>query len=335
MKLVTVVAQNEDPNVASSLFMFADSLMTSTWFTAVGADYGVAPPTQSIHVTGAAITTNQSAQQMVSYIDTAIASNPAAANDGNTFYMLYLPEGIWDLVNGSTPNTDCQYHGGYHTVMGSGVPWGMGLHCKPYTRIQGLGVVGSHEIIEAASDPSGSNGWILHGNPGQPWLGSVWTSGSQGENGDMCTGTSIYVQGYKLQRIWSNTAAKGQGDPCLPALQEAFFNTSVPQQWYPVAAGASLQIPITGYSDKATSDWLLDVGPIAGNSNGFTATIASATTTTIQGMTLPTINNARTATLNVKAPAQSGAWAIFWIYSEAYPAGSDQFHYWPVGVHVQ
>jgi hypothetical protein len=283
MKLVTVVASNEDPTVATALFGLSDSMKTGTWFQTVGADYGVQPPASSIHITGAAMTTNPSPSQMIAYINASISGHPEAAPDGNTFYMLYLPEGVWD--------TDSQGN---------------------------LGISGSHEIIEAASDPMPGQGYRMPPfSNSTPWNGSAWTYGAGGENGDLCYGTSTYSGGFKLQRIWSNTAAAGQGDPCLPATGEPFYNTSVPQAWYTVSAGGTVQVPITGYSDKPHADWIIQAAVISARVQGFSATITSPTTLTVGGTKYPSINNAKTATMTITAPnAASGSWAIFHIYSE-------------------
>lgn len=338
MTLVTIVAANEDPSVATALFNLADSLKTSTYFQTVGADYGVAPPGQSVHITGATITTDMSPSAMVSFIDAAIQGHPEAAPSSKTFYMLYLPEGYWDTDSQGNPNTNCQLgHGGYHTVTPNGNPWGMGIHCPGgLSRIQDLGITGSHEIIEAASDPQPGTGYRMPSfNASAPWTGTPWTFGAGGENGDLCFGTSTYVSGFKLQRIWSNTSAAGAGDPCLPAIGEPFYNVSAPQSWYTVPSGGTVQVPLTGYSDKKAADWIMQASPVTAKVSGFTAAITSATSLTIGGTKYPSINNGRSATLAITAPsAASGSWVIFYVYSTSTTGGSDQFHYWPVGAYI-
>lgn len=335
MTIVTIVASNEDPTVAQSLFGLADSFMTGTYFAAVGADYGLGTPSGSVHITGAAITSNPSPNQMTQYIAQSIQGHTIGPKP---FYMLYLPEGIWDTDGQGGVNTNGQLgHCGYHSVMGGGAPWGMAVHCPGLSRIQAMGVFGSHEIIEGASDPNPPSGWHMP-NPSQqqPWLSSPWTSPSQGENGDLCTGTSTYVAGFKLQRIWSNTAAARGGDPCVPAIPETYYNAFAPQGWYTVARGGSVQIPITGYSDKARSDWYVDASATSQSTSGWTLAVTGSKTATVGGRTVALINNGTSATLTVTAPnAATGSWLNLWLISESPTGGSDQYHWWPVGVHIQ
>ena len=338
MKLVTIVAANEDPSVASALFGLADTITTSAYFTTVGADYGIAPPAQSVHITGGTVSSDMTAAQMVTFISSAIQNHPEAAVSANVFYMLYLPQGYWDVTSQGT-NTNCQLgHGGYHTVTQNGTPWGMAIHCPGgLSRIQDLGISGSHEIVEAASDPQPGSGYRMPSfNAQAPWTGTPWTFGSGGENGDLCFGTSTYVSGFKLQRIWSNTAAAAGGDPCLPAIGEPFYNVSAPQSWYTVPAGGTVQVPLTGYSDKKVADWIVQAAAITSKVSGFSAAITSATSLTIGGAKYPSINNSKPATLTISAPnAASGSWVIFYVYSTSTTGGSDQFHYWPVGAYIQ
>jgi hypothetical protein len=87
-------------------------------------------------------------------------------------------------------------------------------------------VAGSHEIIEAVTDPAG-RGWpAVDTSTDSGWAWDVLLAGNE-ENGDMCTinngnGRPSASYPYLLQRGWSNHAATaGNLDPCQPDILPA------------------------------------------------------------------------------------------------------------------
>jgi len=344
MKLVTVVSSGD--TLASEIFAFADALVASQWWTTVTSEYGVGAPSGSVHVTGPAITQNPDQPTMLSYITSAIASNSAAAQDGSTMYMLFLPKGIVAIDPMNGVNTNCQYFGGFHDQFDSmGDAFGVGQRCPTQgtglTEIQDLTITGSHEIVEAATDPQPGMGWGFGAvDATQPWTSAPTLTAPGGELADLCLGTQWNEGNVLYQRVWSNQAAAAGGDPCVPAMPGVpYYLSSAPQGWYTVAAGASVDIPFAGFSTSRSNDWVLESTPLGSSSASmtFTATIASTTRITAQGMVFPTTNNGRTATLTVTAPsAASGSWAVFGVASLATSsaAGQDAYHLWPVGVYT-
>jgi hypothetical protein len=349
MKLVTVVSTGDKQ--ASSFFGFGDALIGSAWWKSFSTEYALGTPTTNVHVTGPAITTNPTGATMEQYIASAIAGTPAAAADGNTMYMLYLPPGI-DIVDDTSgqPNTNCQFYGGYHTTYGTnGDAWGVGQHCPVtgtgLTDLQWMTIVGSHEIAEAASDPTPGTGWTpALPDTTQPWTQSPWQTALFGEIGDMCVSTQITEAGYTYQRIWSNAAAAKGGDPCVPAFsQYPYYNASAPKDWYTIAAGGTVTVTLTGFSDRAAPDWAVLAQMWNSGGGGSTTPptfVANVTSPTVYHTDIgdyPTTNNGKTSTLTVTAPAvaPSGTWATIAIYSyPLFPAGEDPYHLWFVGVYV-
>ena len=328
MKLVSIVSAGD--TLADDLLDFGDALVASNWWKAVGADYGL---TTSTHVrihSSEAITSNPTQSGMDAYIGRAISGHPEAADNGHAMYMLYLPDGIVD-----SGNANCASHGGYHTIGQSGRVWGVAMRCATtgtgLSRLELLTVFASHEIIEAATDPNPGNGFTL--GPIQTTQSSPWSS-TQGEVGDMCVQTTVGEGSWTYQRSWSNAAAAAGGDPCVPPVKTPYFSVSVPQDWYAIPHGGSIDIPVTGWSKARVGDWVLETQQYAG-SGTFTPALTSPTSMTAQGTTLPTINNGRQATLKVRAPAQSGAYAVIWILSIPPFASQDPYHFWPVGVYTQ
>src|SRR5262249_20261497 len=149
VRIVTVVAQGDE--LASSLFDFGDALVQSSWLQSFSGDYGVGDAGPSVHITGAPLSagTTLDDAQMKAYIGAAIDGGPAP--DGNTVYMLYLPDGVdvFYAPRGDV-NTNCQYVGGYHRAFGAlGDGWGVAQRCAPtfnQSQLDTETLTGSHEI---------------------------------------------------------------------------------------------------------------------------------------------------------------------------------------------
>jgi hypothetical protein len=204
-------------------------------------------------------------------------------------------------------------------------------------------IVGSHEIAEGATDPVPGNGYTLVSSidTKQPWTQSPLVAALYGEVGDLCVSTQINEGNFTYQRIWSNTAAAKELDPCVPPYtQYAYVNTSVPQGWYTMTAGGSLQIPVTGWSDRAADDWLIGAAvwtssASASSATVFQPTITSSTSYDTDAGDYPTTNNGKASTLTVTAPGLgSGSWATIGIYSEPLVYSGDPYHWWFVGVYI-
>jgi hypothetical protein len=109
LRLVSVVSSG-DP-LQQTLFDFGDALVTSGWWSTVGADYGLGPAASSMHLTGPAIAsgTNMSGADIKSYLQ-ALATG-AASGDGHSIYVLYLPENVGILGNQNKVVSGCD---GFH-----------------------------------------------------------------------------------------------------------------------------------------------------------------------------------------------------------------------------
>jgi hypothetical protein len=341
MKLVTVVTSGDSNG--TDFFAFDDALIASAWWTPISQEYGLGTPTQNVHVTGAAMTTNPTEADMATYIATAIAGTPAAVADGNTMYMLYLPPGIL-ISDPRGLNTGCQYYGGYHTTYDkSGDAWGVAQDCAisgdGLTDVQQMTIIGSHEIVEGATDPVPGNGWTLAPPVANaPWTqpDSTWIEAVYGELGDLCAYTQITEGLYIYQRIYSNAAAALGGDPCIPTYtMSAYDNMSAPQGWYTITSGGTATFPVTGFSNMATTPWLASAVFWKSSGPTFDVTLTSPTSETIQGTSYPTLNNGTSGTVTVTAPAAaSGTWAIIALESDPYTVGGDPYHVWPIGVYI-
>ena len=356
LTLVTLVAENDD--LATQLFAFGDTAITSEWWRETGGEYGVGTANTSVHVTVPAITHDLTQTDVTATIERAIASSLAPAANENTLYLLYVPAPYEATGLGSTA-----YHGALTTTNTSYAVVSRVGEEADQSVLDSLTERASHEIIEAATDTRG--GWRLPEASATPWNDldtSIWRSSQPGviENGDLCEGSRVrepLAGGFLFQRSWSNAAAAkngGANDPCVPARSEPYFNVSIASDWISIAAGATITIPFSGWSSGATSSWFVNAGVNHGQGS-----LSGLSTVPGGGLKLVTslgvgtapkcgprqaVNNGTTGTLTVTAPsdAAKGDYAVIWINSFREEPSTcnprpdvDWHHYWPVGVHVE
>lgn len=338
LRLVVVTAPG-DP-LANELDAFGDAVPTSNWFAAVTAEYGVAAPRPSEHLTGPPLPAGGAPldrDAVESYVAAALAaaSSPPAP-DGDTLYLVYLPPGV-DLED----NVGCQGPGpsGWHHRYGNG---GDGLavvqRCQGgfESPLQQLTIIGSHEIAEAATD-SGP-GWRVPIPPSDTpaWKVDPWLSYEESrltENGDLCIDTRILEGGFWYQRSFSNAAAAAGGDPCVPALTIPYYGATTARPWYAASPGTTVEIPVTGWSVTPTASWKLyaRLQNVSDEALGFSAMAGGAA-----------LGDGTTATLSVTVPpdAPSGSWAAVYLMSlrrdaeGKTPPEEDFAHLSMVGVYV-
>jgi hypothetical protein len=369
-RLVTILASNDVPtdgtDTQASLEAFSHVLPGSAVWDAASSEYHLGSLSVTTHVNGPAIDAGSyTLADLESYVAGGIGAGAVPSPDGNTIYLVYLPAGA--EFSGTYAN-DCAYHQPYPVTASAGDALAVVRRCKPYpdqeTQLGELTRSASHEIVEAASDPLGK-GYNLGTSTAQPWDASAWqgrVSVGLVELGDMCQGTRTFEPkdggppgGWEFQRVWSNAAAAAGGDPCVPSLGEPYYSVSAPQGWYRVQAGGHVDIPLTGWSPEATSDWLLNPNVAVSRSSealadGGTGFAVVLTTEAGVGTVPPcyaryAMNNAvgAVARVTASASAQSGDFVVLQIDSFREkpapscdpPISEDQYHFWPVGVYVQ
>jgi hypothetical protein len=145
-----------DP-LESQLDAFTGSLGCSDYWRAVVSDYGVgAGVSTPVHLQGAA-PSGITEQGIANWIGSAIGDGTLPAPTPETIYVLYYPKGTTVTLRDGTPM--CQGVPGYHE---DGVVGGHTIAYAVVPRCPGQGAmpvdivtpVASHEIVEAATDPS-------------------------------------------------------------------------------------------------------------------------------------------------------------------------------------
>ncbi|HET9017092.1 MAG TPA: hypothetical protein VFN57_15930 [Thermomicrobiaceae bacterium] len=140
---------------------------------------------------GRQVTDAQIQQALQGWIQEGTLPRPTA----NTLYFVYLPPGV--TAADSQNDRSCQTMCGYHWYVAGSTP--IYYAVMPYPNCAGclgslaefdaLTSTSSHELCEAITDP-------------QPWTG--WNDSSNGEIGDICAWQTQTLDGYTVQREWSN-----------------------------------------------------------------------------------------------------------------------------------
>ena len=362
--LVTIVASNDA--LATSLPPFSNAVPSSQLWSQVSAEYGLGTLQPTTPIVGPAIAAGTyTSGQIADFIATAIAGGAGPAPNGNTIYLIYLPDG----ATYAAPDTlACGYHAPYPnlgTTLGDQIA--TVRRCTPdsggKTQLGQLTRTATHEIVEATTDPL-DEGYNLGETPTTtPWTQSIWQSYAltgHVELGDLCEGTREFEPqdggpdgGWEYQRIWSNAAALDGGvGPCIPQPSTPYFSTAVPNDWYPVSASGSLSIPVGGWTTGSTSDWLIKVtldyaggtGALAGIADGGGEITTSLGIQSDPGCNLRAGMNAGvhgTIDLPIPSGIPSGDFAVFKVLSfhedpaTCYPPlTEDDYHFWAFGVYA-
>jgi len=336
-ELVTITFAGYD--LESEVQRFGDWVVGPNWLPVVGAEYGVGSGSHwdKVVLKGAApsaVLDTEIAEFLDEKARMSAIPQPSAAHP-NLLYVIYYPSSTVlrrDRM-GTISATSCTVggFGGFHTeglVDGVEVPIAVVPECTDLANRMDLPlrdvveVAASHEIFEAATDPFPHTAPAFRLAGGDPWgaLGS--------ELGDLCLGSLAPTtpEGFRVQRMWSNAAAKQGGPPCLPASEEAYFNVS-PSPGGPlkIAAGQAADVEVRGWSTVSGTTWR--VGIVAGGDfePSFTAPLLGRWA----------MSDCTSIDLHVGVPANAapGSRAAIVFLSDSISAPDDKA-FWPIGIEV-
>ena len=348
--LVALVPANHA--LAAELGAFTASVPSSRWWSAVSAESGLGTLTAETHTT-AAWTGAFDDGGVSSYVQAAITAGTIPKPNGHRLYLLFVP----DAVTGQ-----CVGQLGYHDTWPKGgqspgdvlavVEW-----CPPDPLVPAqedeLTWTASHEIAEGSTNPQfgSAPAWVMATPASEPWTESPWFS-VVGEVGDLCDSSFELEGGFLYERVWSVSAAAQGGDPCIPSVSASYWdvsNVSTPG-WIEVKPGATVDVPLTGWSSAPAPPWWQLGTYVTRSSSGFSGASVSITSPRSGWFGscphLPIADDAGaagTVTLHVSVPAaaKSGDWAVAEIdsFRQNGPGcsaarGGDARHYWFVGVYV-
>ena len=275
---------------------FGDWLVTSSYWLMVGKDYGVGAGTHHHVKLSDATPDSIIDQDFQSYVDQKVASGvlPSAPQTVYTFFL-----------SSATTVTNVANAGGWHNRSAGGHDYAVilpGCSSDPGAILDQYTFVASHELAEAATDPSPLSGYDF--------------GFGEGEVGDLCDDTSVQDT-YTVPTIWSNSAAAKGGSPCVPATGLPYIDVdpSPTKVTLPATAGASVDVTLTGWSTALVGDWLLQASVNGPSAGAFTAMLDPTAT--------DLINNGETVKLTVTTDgsAPAGSTAVVEITSFA-PSGA-------------
>jgi hypothetical protein len=338
-KLVAISFDGD--SLQSAVDAFASQLQTNTeYWSGATSEYGVGPiTTTTFHSTDtpAAVLQDSDVQ---GWITNEIQNDTTFPKpDANTMYMLFYPAGTNVMYGGEET---CDQFEGYHeaflsTLSSSGnIAYGVVPRCSPpdpnVTYADQMTAEGSHEIIEAATDPTPSDGaaYLTVDSSSH-----AWELLAGGEIGDLCAAfpDSFYKPtGFTtlVQRVWSNAAAAASHDPCEPDGTTPYFNSApvlpdtitidldgnhLETAGVKLAQGASATIELDLYSDGPTSGpWTLSAIDITSMFFGGSKALSFSFDTT-------TGQNGDVVHLTITSLQAVDGGAPFWIQSDLGGAG--------------
>ncbi len=223
--VIVPVVWETDPNLAQ-IDSFIDQIGTTSYWHAVVSEYGVANATVGGHVhipvnAGNPLPATITESALESLVDQSVGTTGWPAATSQTIYIVFPHPSI--AVTGRGGAAACTLHGGYHTVTRSrGVIYALALPCTTNSAnaLVRVTATASHELGEAATDPSPVSGYFGFDNNHVAW--SLFQR-FQVENGDSCEflKDAEYKEAapfaFQVQRLWSNASAALGHNPCVPA----------------------------------------------------------------------------------------------------------------------
>lgn len=304
-----------------------DWLVTSSWFTTVGAEYGIGAGTHE-HVL---LTFDAPTSITYAGLDKFIADHVAdgslpkpSSGQEPYIYMLYVPPGT--TISDSAPGFDCapDYAPGFHyqTQGSTELVYAIVQTCVGL-KTQQIEWTTAHELIEAASDPFPVTqpGYIFSYD--DPW------SQTGAEIADICN-YAIERGGYLVTQVWSNQAAAAGQSPCIPSDTDPYFMVSPSPTTLSIPPGGSGMVTLTGWSIVKVADWSIGVSPGL-YSNDYVAGV-----TYDPPARESAINNGDTVqmTISIRANAPSGAQETLLLY--AIPNdGTTNNYVWPLVINIE
>jgi hypothetical protein len=294
--VVFVTVSFSDTPEDSNIQAFGDWLVTSSYWSTVGKDYGVGPGTHR-HVRLSDATPGIVVDRdFASYVDDKVAAGvlPAAPQSVYTFFL-----------SGATTVSNAPNAAGWHNRSAGGHDYAVvlpGCSSDPSQILNQYTFVAAHELTESATDPSPLSGYNF--------------GFGETEVADLCNGL-LMQNGYALPTIWSNSAAQTGGSPCVPSTGLPYIDVDASPALLsiPSGAGSSSAVTLTGWSTALVGDWLLQVS-VAGQAAGALTAALDPTATDL-------INNGRSVKLTVTTDgsAPPGSSAVVQLTSFA-PSGA-------------
>jgi hypothetical protein len=271
-----------------ALDTFTAAIPSSSYW-GVLAEYGVqaARPSTSVHW-GTPAPSSIDDSDLQHDLPLELEANEFGPVPNQAIYLLYMPDGVQVSNHGQL---GCRDFGAYHSSVslpnGSLVSYAVIPRCNvpPLSEQDSTTAAASHEIAEATTDPYFEN---RHGAWGAIDPADIgWSVYPGTEIADLCliSNDTLFTPSdlpFVVQRIWSNQAAAGGSDPCVPSDSTTPYFNSVPTLTETVSinlgggafAAKGLSIPVGSqktvtlslFSAAATMPWTLSAQSLSGGS---------------------------------------------------------------------
>ncbi len=283
-KIVTVT-WNVDPN-AATYEAFGDAIGPSNYWKDATKEYGIGAATNvnvRIKTAPPASMTDVDLDNLVSAQVAAAPGNGWPVADDQTLFIFYVPGTTAFLVQGKDA---CLTTSGFHdettTAQNSHVVYAAVLQtCHDVQPVIEFSTeTASHELIEEVTDPHIQTDLAWTGFDADHYAWELYV-GRQDEVGDACQDmddvyyTEASPLAYRVQRAWSNAAARAGHHPCKPAPTPVYFNGTpldvepvtfslstgkkITTKGYGIALGQTRTLRVGLYTDAPTDPWTVNV----------------------------------------------------------------------------
>jgi hypothetical protein len=253
----------------AQLESFADALLSSPWYTAVGLEYGVRIGTQlaTVHLGPAPATLSRAdlTNELQALVATHQVPLPLFDAANQIVYVLYVPSTVSRAADlpasfHSTITVKVADPTDLTKVKDVAVPFAVVL--EDASDLDLTTVAAARVLVNTASDPYPvpNDGFYADPPATDPW------SLMPAEIADLCAGDPPVALDtvhptLRVPRVYSNTAAASGGSPCTPlAADDQWYDVSAdPTQLQPVPPGGLATFHLVGWSTHQMPAWRLSI----------------------------------------------------------------------------
>jgi hypothetical protein len=256
LRLVTLAFDGYDTGAVDH---FGGAIVASSWYSTVGAEYGIRPashlPTVTLGPAPASLTRDEIRQLLERQIAGDSRLPKPAVGNHQLLYMLYVPASV-------ARGADLTGTLGYHHA--SAIRTSAVEEARfPYVVVlddgrgpTALTVVAARLLINAVTNPfkPPDDGYYADPPKIDPW------SLVRREVADLCDGQKLVTEGdLTLPQVYSDVAAKAGKSPCKPSSpDDAWSDVSAePSTMRKVPRGSTATFVLTGWSTQEVPAWEL------------------------------------------------------------------------------
>ena len=276
-ELTTVTFTGDRPAMVARLERFGDVIATTAWWHEVVDSFCLRPddcigdgrPGRHVHL-ARTLPATLSDVDLERLLGEEVRSGALARLGKDALVLVYLPPGV-TLRDASHPHYCAGGPRAYHRMLRSGrasFAYAVMPRCDDEAGLTGTA---SHEILEASTNPDPQR----HGFRLDPGSNNGGFTAAGTEPADPCGLLSLdrppsFESGFAVQRAWSDRAARGGHDPCVPAPAQAPYLALMPQTPTVRLAslGATVAIRLDAASDRAVAAWAVSAIDLTGQQEG-------------------------------------------------------------------